>query len=104
MKLFNYKISVTKIEHDAFSKYSEIKKAILDSAEENARSGLVKARLELCHHTLLLEQLEIKLPATEEEKKELEREIQLTKDAIKRDEKSITNWETQIKAINYERN
>lgn len=96
MKLFNYEIK--RITPD-----SEIKNAILNKAEQNAKAGLVTAHLELRHHQYLLEQLEYKLPPTEEEKEALERETRLTKEAIERDERSINNWLTQLKAINHER-
>lgn len=96
MKLFNYEIK--RITPD-----SEIKDAILDKAEQNAKSGLITAKLELRHHTFLLEGLEASLPPTEEKKEEVEREIRLTKEAIERDNKSITNWRTQLRAIEHER-
>ena len=87
MRLFNYEIR----------KVPDLKASILETAEENAKAGLIKARLELRHHTFLLEQL----PLLETD--EAERERRLTKEAIERDKKSINNWETQLKAINYER-
>lgn len=96
MRIFNYEIH--KVNHE-----SSIKDAILNKAEQNATAGLVQANLELRLHNLLLEQLNIKLPVNEEKKVELEREIRLTKEAIERDEKSINNWQTQLRAINYER-
>lgn len=96
MKLFNYEIK--RITPD-----SEIKDAILNKAEQNAKVGLITANLELTHHTFLLEGLESSLPPTEEKKEEVEREIRLTKEAIERDNKSITNWGTRLKAIQHER-
>lgn len=89
MRIFNIEIR----------KVPDQKASILDQAEENARAGLIKAKLELRHHTLLLEQM-----STREKSEEADRERRLLKEAIERDEKSITNWETQLKAINYERN
>lgn len=96
MRIFNYEFKIIKATID-------IKSAILDKAEANATAGTVQARLELRHHEFLLEQLENKLPPSAEEKETLEREIKLIKEAIDRDKKSINNWETQIKAIEYER-
>jgi len=96
MKLFNYELR--KVTPDG-----EIKNAILDKAEQNAKAGRITAHLELTHHTFLLEGLETSLPPTEEKKEELEREIRLTKEAIERDLKSITNWKTQLRAIEHER-
>lgn len=95
MRIFNYEIR--KVPKD-------IKEAFLDKKEQNAKLGLIEAKLELTHHTFLLEQLEQKLAPNEEEKESLEREIRLTKEAIERDRKSINNWETQLRAINHERN
>lgn len=97
MRIFNYEIRKINPE-------SELKEAILNKAEANAKSGVIQANLEYRLHSLLLEQLELKLPPSEEKKEELEREIRLTKEAIERDLKSINNWETQLTAINYERN
>ena len=100
MKAFNYEIR--RIEED-----SEVKRAILNKAEINAKTGLVQARLELTHHTLLLNQLtENKVEELEKEEKEsdTDREIRLTREAIERDKRSINNWETQLKAIHHERN
>lgn len=99
MRAFNYEFTIHRVASDG-----EIKSAILDKAETNAKAGLVQAQLELRHHELLLEQLRVKLAPTEEEQKELERDIRLTEEAIGRDKKSINNWETQLRAITYERN
>lgn len=97
MKIFNYEITKIKPE-------PSIKKVILDKAEVNAESGVIQAKLELRQHTLLLEQIEV-IPSEEEGKEsESEREYRLTKEAVERDKRSINNWETQLRAINYERN
>lgn len=69
--------------------------AILDGAEYNAKGGLITAQLELTHHELLLEQAPL-LERTEAE-------VKGYRDAIERDKKSINNWETQLRAIHYER-
>lgn len=89
MRILNYEI--TKLNTD-----EGIKRAILNKAEQNAKAGLVSAKLELRHHTLLLES------ATENNRTEAE--ITGYTDAIERDKKSINNWENQLRAINYERN
>ncbi len=81
----------------------DLRESIYAKAETNAESGLIQAKLELRHHTLLLEQLKEKVPPNEEEKETLEREIKLTKEAIERDKKTINNWETQLTAIAHER-
>lgn len=90
MKIFNYEI--TKI----LPPDQELKRDLLLKAEQNAKRGLVQAKLELRHHTLLLDQAEAN--------KRTEAEIKGYKDAIERDEKSINNWQTQLTAINYEQN
>jgi len=89
MRIFNYEIRKV-LPEDA-----EIKHGILEQAEQNAKAGLVHAQLELRHHTILLEEAP-SLGRTEAE-------IKGYQDAVERDKKSINNWETQIKAINYER-
>lgn len=96
MRLFNYEVR----------KVPDFKEAILEKAETNAKSGLIQAQLELRHHELLLEQCGLRMSPELEPKAhdELEREIRLTEEAIERDKKSINNWETQLRAINYERN
>lgn len=91
MKIFNYQIR--RVTPD-----SELKNAILDKAETNAKQGVIQAKLELRHHTLLAKQL-----AKKEQTEDVERELRLTKEAIERDKKSINNWETQLRAIRYER-
>lgn len=96
MKLFNYELK--KIEP------FNMKKSMLDKAQLNAETGVIQSKLELRHHTLLLEQLKIKLPKNEQEAITLEAELKLTEEAIERDKKSINNWETQLKAIQHERN
>ena len=88
MRLFNYEIH--RIVPD-----EEIKRGILDKAEQNAKTGLITARLELRHHSFLLEQ------ATEQNRTEAE--IKGLTEAIERDKKSINNWETQLRAIHHER-
>ena len=98
MRAFNYEFTIHKVTPDG-----EMKDAILSKAETNAKAGLVQAKLELRHHELLLEQCGLRLPATEEAKTELEREIRLTTEAVERDKKTINNWETQLRAIEYER-
>jgi hypothetical protein len=99
MRAFNYEFTIHKLTPEG-----EMKHVILNKAEANAKAGLIQARLELRHHELLLEQCELRLPATEEEKTELERETRLTAEAVERDKKTINNWETQLRAIKYERN
>lgn len=74
----------------------EIKRDILEKVEQNAKAGLVHANLELRHHQLLLEQAS--------EMNRTEAEIKGYTDAIERDKKTINNFETQLRAINYERN
>lgn len=91
MKLFNYEIK--KIEP------FDMKKAMLDKAQLNAETGVIQSKLELAHHSLLLEQLKAQEPI-----EDTEREIKLTEEAIERDKKTINNWETQLKAIQHERN
>lgn len=90
MKLLGYTITISK-END-----ETLKRAILDKAEQNAKIGLIQAKLELRHHTFLLEQ------ATEHNRTEAE--ITGYTEAIERDKKSIHNWESQLRAINHERN
>lgn len=90
MKIFN--IEIRKVLPQA----EEIKHKLLESAKENALRGLAQANLELTHHSLLLEQAP--------ELGRAEAEIKGYTDAIERDKKTINNWETQIKAIQYEQN
>ena len=90
MKIFNYEVIIQKVNTD-----EELKRVILDKAEQNAKSGLVQAQLELRTHTLMLEGAEAN--------NRTEAEIKGYTDAIERDEKSINNWETQLTAIKYER-
>lgn len=92
MKILNYEIR--KVTPD-----SEIKNAILDKAEQNAKAGVISASLELRHHDFLLDQF----ADADLDSEEVQREIRLTKEAIERDEKTINNWKTQLRAINYER-
>ena len=98
MKIFNY--TIQKVTQD-----SEIKNAILTKAEQNAKAGVIQAKLELTLHTLLLNQLkETSYEKTDTETEHpTERDIRLTQEAIERDTKSINNWETQLKAIQHER-
>lgn len=93
MRAFNYECTIHKVVSD-----EEMKSAILDKAESNAKAGLIQAKLELRHHELLLEQSGLK-----DRTEDVEREIRLTTEAIERDKKSINNWETQLRAIAYER-
>ncbi len=93
MRAFNYEFTIRKVVSD-----EEMKSVILDKAESNAKAGLIQAKLELRHHELLLEQSVLK-----DRTEDVEREIRLTTEAIERDKKSINNWETQIRAIAYER-
>ena len=73
----------------------DMRTEILDGAERNARGGLITAQLELRHHQLLLEEA----PALGR----TDAEIKGYEDAVERDKKSINNWETQLRAIQYER-
>ena len=50
MKIFNYEI------RKALPEDQEIKHGILEKVEQNAKAGLVHARLELRHHLFLLEE------------------------------------------------
>lgn len=79
-----------------------MKKSMLDKAQINAESGVIQSKLDHTLHILLLGQLYKKQPKSEQEALTLEREIELTEEAVERDKKSINNWETQLKAINYE--
>jgi hypothetical protein len=90
MKIFN--IEIRKV----LPADQEMKRGYLEKAEQNAKLGLIQANLELTHHELLLEQAP-KLNRTEAEIKGYE-------DAIERDHKTINNFQTQLKAISYERN
>jgi hypothetical protein len=92
MRAFGYEIR--RVEED-------LKSVILNKIEANAKAGLIQARVELRHHKLLLEQCQVKLVPNDEE---LKKEIRLNEEAVERDIKSINNWETQIRAIKYERN
>jgi hypothetical protein len=95
MRAFGYEIR--RVEED-------LKSVILNKFEANAKAGLIQARVELKHHELLLEQCKALLVPNDEEQTELKKEIRLNEEAVERDKKSINNWETQIKAIKYERN
>jgi hypothetical protein len=90
MKIFNYELRKV-LPQDA-----QIKRDILEKAEQNAKAGLIHAQIELRHHQILLEEAP-KLNRTEAE-------IKGYQDAVERDKKSINNWATQLRAINYERN
>jgi hypothetical protein len=90
MRVFN--IEIRKVLPDD----EEIKHTILENVEQNAKEGLIHAQLELRHHSILLEEAP-GLGRTEFEIKGYE-------DAIERDKKAINNFNTQLKAINYERN
>jgi hypothetical protein len=90
MNIFNYEVIIKKVNTD-----EELKRVILDKAEQNAKAGLIQAQLELRTHTLMLEGAE--------DNNRTEAEIKGYTDAIERDEKSINNWETQLTAIKYER-
>jgi hypothetical protein len=74
----------------------ELKELHLNKLEYNAITGLVQAKLDLKIHTLLLEQ--------SKEVKRTKEEIKGYTDAIERDKKTINNFETQLIAIQYERN
>ena len=89
MRVFN--IEIRKVLPDD----EEIKHTILENVEQNAKEGLIHAQLELRHHSILLEEAP-ELGRTEFEIKGYE-------DAIERDKKAINNFNTQLKAINYER-
>ena len=89
MKIFNIEI------RKALPDQEQIKRDILEKVEQNAKAGLVHAKLELRHHELLLEQAP--------ELNRTEAEIKGYQDAIERDHKTINNFNTQLKAINYER-
>lgn len=88
MKIFNYEI------RKILPTDQQRKLDILEQVENNAKAGLIHANLELTHHTLLLEQAP-SLNRTEQE-------IKGYTDAIERDKKTINNFETQLRAINYE--
>lgn len=90
MKIFN--IEIRKYPKPA----DELKELHLNKLEYNAITGLTQAKLDLRIHTLLLEQSETV--------KRTKAEIKGYTDAIERDHKTINNFETQLKAINYERN
>lgn len=100
MRAFNYEFTIHKA-----TPYGELKDAILSKAETNAKAGLVQAKLELRHHELLLEQCGLRMSPELDPKvhEELDREIRLTTEAVERDKKTINNWETQLRAIEYER-
>jgi hypothetical protein len=89
MKIFNYEI------RKALPEDQEIKHGILEKVEQNAKAGLVHARLELRHHLFLLEEAP--------QRQRTEAEIKGYKDAIERDEKTIDNFNNQLRAIEYER-
>jgi hypothetical protein len=89
MKIFNYEI------RRVLPEDQEIKHDILDKVEQNAKAGLVHARLELRHHLFLLDDAP--------QRNRTEAEIKGYKDAIERDEKTIDNFNNQLKAIDYER-
>lgn len=89
MKIFTYEIRAVQ------DNEAEIKRQVLDGAENNALRGLVQAKLELTHHKLLLEQAP--------ELNRTEQEIKGYEEAIERDKKSINNWENQLRAIKHER-
>jgi hypothetical protein len=73
----------------------ELKRDILEKVEQNAKAGLVHARLELRHHSFLLDEAP--------KRNRTEAEIKGYKDAIERDEKTIDNFNNQLRAIEYER-
>ena len=89
MKIFNYEI------RRVLPEDQEIKRDILDKVEQNAKAGLVHARLELRHHSFLLDEAP--------QRNRTEAEIKGYKDAIERDEKTIDNFNNQLRAIEYER-
>jgi hypothetical protein len=89
MKIFNYEI------RRVLPEDQEIKHDILDKVEQNAKAGLVHARLELRHHSFLLDEAP--------KRNRTEAEIKGYKDAIERDEKTIDNFKNQLRAIEYER-
>ena len=89
MKIFNYEI------RRVLPEDQEIKRDILDKVEQNAKAGLVHARLELRHHSFLLDEAP--------QRNRTEAEIKGYKDAIERDEKAIDNFNNQLRAIEYER-
>ena len=97
MKIFNYRITRIGTEQS-------IKDELYDAKEHNAITGLIGAKLELTLHSLLLKQIEVIPPEGDEKESETQREARLTEEAIERDKRSIKNWETQLRAINYERN
>lgn len=85
-------IEVRKVLPDA----QEIAMAFYNKAEGNAYAGLTQANVDLRLHTLLLEQAS--------EQNRTEAEIKGYTEAIERDKKAINNFETQLRAIEYERN
>lgn len=85
MKIFNYEVR----------RIPNVEAELLQSIETNAKKGLLTAKIELRHHTLLLEQAE--------DNNRTEAEIKGYKDAIERDHKTINNWATQIRAIQHAR-
>jgi len=89
MRIFNYEI------RKVLPTDQELKQGILEKLEQNAKAGLVHARLELRHHLFLLDDAPQR-NRTEAEKKGY-------KDAIERDEKTIDNFNNQLRAIEYER-
>jgi hypothetical protein len=89
MKLFGYEIRKVLPERE------EIKKDYLDGAEYNAIRGIIQGELELKHHTILLEEAP--------DLNRTEQEIKGYKEAIERDNKTINNWQSQLRAIEYER-
>lgn len=90
MRFLNYEIR--RVLPDA----EEIKRTRLERTEQNALEGLVVGKLDLRIHTLLLEQAP--------ELGRTEFEIKGYTEAIERDKMTINNFETQLKAIEYERN
>lgn len=90
MRLFNFEI------RKVLPEFEEIKHDILEKVEQNAKAGLIHARLELRHHTFLLDEAP--------QRQRTEAEIKGYKDAIERDEKAIDNFNNQLRAIYYERN
>jgi hypothetical protein len=89
MKIFN--IEIRKV----LPELEEIRFKHLEAVEKNAIRGLVQAKLELRHHELLLKQAP--------DLNRTEAEIKGYEDAVERDKKTINNFQTQLKAIAYER-
>jgi len=89
MKIFNIEI------RKALPTEQELKRDILEKVEQNAKAGLVHARLEFRHHLFLLDEAP--------QRNRTEAEIKGYRDAIERDEKTIDNFNNQLRAIEYER-